>query len=132
MLSATQLAGIIIKFNSSGTLQYTRTLGPSSGSTYTRFLTGHSDGNGNLLLAGRTTTNAQGQTDMMVVKLPDDGSLTGTHGNFSYASQSKTTTTENFTSSDGGSTGYTATLTASTSTFTEEASSHTNTTTSVS
>jgi len=130
--SGSNLVGMLLKINSSGTLQFTRTLGPSSGSTYSRFLKGHFDGNGNLLLAGRTTTNAQGQTDMMIVKVPDDGSLTGTHGNFAYSSQSKTLTTENFTSSNGGMTGTTPSLTSSTSTFTEEASSHTNTTTSIS
>ena len=131
MLSASHLAGIILKFNSSGTLQFTRTFMNSDSDEFTRFRRGHSDGNGNLLITGQTNTGAVGQTDMLVLKVPDDGSLTGTYSTLEYASASKTTTTENFTSSNGGSTGYTAALSSATSTFTEEASSHTNTTTSM-
>ena len=132
MLDASNLNGIIVKFNSSGTLQYTRTFVNSDDDETTRFLKGHSDGNGNMLITGRTETGAVGQTDMLVLKLPDDGSLTGTYSTLEYASASKTTTTENFTSSNGGMTGTTPSLTSSTSTFTEEASSHTDTTTSIS
>lgn len=66
---------IILKFNSSGTLQWQRALGDSENS-YAFGIT--IDSLGDLVVAGYAYIGAGGQ-DMMLARLPADGSLTGTY-----------------------------------------------------
>lgn len=123
--------GLIVKFNSSGTLQYARTFGSEAHTGSTRFRGIQLDDNDNMFISGETEQDAVGQRDFIVVKLPIDGSLTGTYGNFEYASQSRTTTSQTLTSSDSSLTAYTSSLSAATETYTEAATSLTNTTTTI-
>ena len=128
--SSSNLDGIIVKLNSSGALQFARTFGTTT--TNDSFRTGKVDGNGNMFIVGATQEGAVGQRDMWTLKLPDDGSLTGTYSNLVYQSVSKTVTTESYTADTGTMTAATPSLSASTPTHTEEATTFTNTTTSVS
>ena len=75
---------LITKWNSSGTLQYQRTLG-SSGSDELHSIAVDSS---SLYLAGLTDSVGQGSYECLTVKLPIDGSSTGTYGSFTYSDSS--------------------------------------------
>lgn len=107
--NASYADGIIVKFNSSGTLQFTRTFG-NTGSKSEALYNPVLDDNDNLYIFGWTTDGSVGSTDLLTLKLPSDGSKVGTYGNFTYQSVTKTTTTENYTSNAGTLTGVTSTL----------------------
>tara|TARA_B100000212_G_scaffold300656_1_gene246096 strand:+ start:1315 stop:3522 length:2208 start_codon:yes stop_codon:yes gene_type:complete len=87
----------IFKHNSSGTLQFVRTLRNSNASysgVYT-YITAENieiDSDNNLYIAGMTNKSTQDTSspsdEVVVVKLPGDGSLTGTYGSFTYADAS--------------------------------------------
>lgn len=126
--NANYLDGMIVKYNSSGTLQYARTFG-NTGNVADRFNQMQLNGSGVMYISGGTGEGAVGQRDLWTLKLPDDGSLTGTYGNFTYQSVTVTSTTSSFTSSTSTHTATTPTLSASTPTYTEAATSFTNTTT---
>ena len=79
---------LIVKYNSSGILQWQRSLGTTAGESANRIYAG---GSGNIYLAGATGG------DGLIVKLPADGSLTGTYGDFVYASTSLTAATSTLT-----------------------------------
>ena len=83
---------LIVKYNSSGTLQWQRSLGTTASEIANSIF---ADGSDNIYLAGYTTIN--GNADGLIVKLPADGSLTGTYGDFVYASTSLTAATSTLT-----------------------------------
>jgi|TARA_Y100000015_G_scaffold13098_2_gene12576 uncharacterized delta-60 repeat protein len=107
--NASYTDGIIVKFNSSGTLQFTRTFG-NTGSKSETLYNPVLDDNDNLYIAGFTGESSVGNRDILTMKLPSDGSKVGTYGNFTYQSVTKTTTTENYTSNAGTLTGVTSVL----------------------
>lgn len=74
---------LIASYDASGTLQWQRTLGYSS-NEYADTI--KLDNNGNIVICGYTASDGAGGNDAIIVKLPSDGSLTGTYGNFVYAS----------------------------------------------
>tara|TARA_Y100000994_G_scaffold249493_1_gene261512 strand:+ start:3206 stop:4519 length:1314 start_codon:yes stop_codon:yes gene_type:complete len=119
---------MIAKFNSSGSLQWERSLGGSSDSRAERIKV---DGSDNLYVAGYTKATGQGNDDVFVIKLPNDGSLTGTYGSLTYAATNFTLTTSistteadlNLTGSNGTLTDYAQSLTVSTSSFTSATTS---------
>ena len=76
---------LITKWNSSGTLQYQRTLGTSGSDELHSIAV---DSSGSLYLAGLTDSAGQGGYECLTVKLPDDGSSTGTYGSFTYSDSS--------------------------------------------
>lgn len=73
---------LIAKYNSSGTLQWDKTLG---GSSADRAYAIDLDSNGNIFVAGYTSSDGAGGDDAMVVKLRGDGTGDGTYGSFTYA-----------------------------------------------
>lgn len=83
---------LIVKYNSSGTLQWQRSLGTTASESGNSIF---ADGSDNIYLSGDTTIS--GNTDGLIVKLPADGSLTGTYGDFVYASTSLTAATSTLT-----------------------------------
>jgi len=117
--SGTQL--IIAKYNSSGTIQWQRGFGASGDQE------GYSmqcDSNDNLIIAGKTGSSA------LILKLPNDGSLTGTYGSYTYQSTSFTDGTATLTEaavsnsvSDAGLTASTVSNTVSTATLTSSTTS---------
>ena len=129
--NASYTDGIIVKFNSSGTLQFTRTFG-NTGSKSEALYNPVLDDNDNLYIAGFTGESSVGNRDILTMKLPSDGSKVGTYGNFTYQSVTKTTTTENYTSDAGTLTGVTPTLGSGDGPNQASSISLTNTTTSMS
>ena len=87
----------IFKHNSSGTLQFVRTLINSNAAysgVYT-YITAENieiDSDDNLYITGLTNKSTQDTSspsdEVVVAKLPSDGSLTGTYGSFTYADAS--------------------------------------------
>jgi len=72
---------LIAKYNSAGALQWDRTLGG----------TGNDRGNAvaidsanNIIVTGRTDSDGAGGNDVLIAKLPPNGSGTGTYGSFTY------------------------------------------------
>jgi 6-phosphogluconolactonase (cycloisomerase 2 family) len=83
---------LIVKYNSSGVAQWQR----SFGTTSYEYAGGIAvDSSNNLYFGGRS--NVTGNYDSFIVKVPSDGSLTGTYGNFVYASTSLTAATSTLT-----------------------------------
>jgi len=109
--------GLILKYNSSGTIQWQRSFYSGGGESI-----GYSiqcDSKDNLIIAGYL--NAKGG----VLKLPNDGSLTGTYGSYTYATTtnvdgtaSMTEAALTFSVSDTGLSASTLSNTTSASTLT--------------
>tara|TARA_B100000212_G_C27346569_1_gene521587 strand:- start:96 stop:1505 length:1410 start_codon:yes stop_codon:yes gene_type:complete len=75
---------LIAKWNSSGTLQWQRTFGGSN----TEYMFGRGidvDNLGSIYISFRSNSTTGSANRSIVLKLPDDGSRTGTHGSFTYS-----------------------------------------------
>ena len=120
---------IIAKYNSSGTIQWQRTLGSSSANDRVNAIV--HDGSDNVYIAGYTQTAGAGNNDFLIAKLSNDGSGTGTFGSFTYAASSLTDASSSLTSQNGSLTNSTANMTDSTSSFTSGSFSMTSSTTSM-
>ena len=115
----------IAKWNSSGTIQFQRALGGTSSDTPH----GIKVVGDNMYITGRTQSAGEGNYDVLIAKLPKDGSKTGTYGSFTYQATSLTeaagsltggsSTNFSVSSPKGSPTERTSTLTDSTSSFTE-------------
>ena len=105
----TPLKSIIIKYNSSGTLQWQRDMTGPGNTIMPQIALDSSD---NMILAGWTNP---GTIDAGVAKLPSDGSLTGTYGNYTYQSASYTGSSLSLSTTTSSHTNGTASLTAYTS-----------------
>jgi len=110
---------LIAKYNSSGTLQWQRRLG-GSGNDNSRSLS--ISAIDELYVLGYTASTGEGGDDLLLAKLPSDGSLTGTYVldgvNMVYQSSSLTASTSTLTAATSTLTAATSTLTAATSTLT--------------
>ena len=73
---------LIAKYNSSGVLQWDRTLG-GNGDDYGRGVA--IDSLDNIIVTGYTQSDGAGVNDVLIAKLPSDGGLEGTYGPFTYA-----------------------------------------------
>lgn len=71
----------IVKYNSSGTLQWQRTLGSTADDTAKGVAV---DSAGSIYIVGTTNIDG-GSPNLFVSKLPDDGSGTGSYGDFNYS-----------------------------------------------
>jgi len=72
---------LIAKYNSAGSLQWDRTLGGTGSDV------GHAvaiDSADNIIVVGYTTSDGAGSLDVLIAKLPPNGSGTGTYGSFTY------------------------------------------------
>ena len=96
---------IMAKYNSSGDLQWQRHFGGTAGD----YVFGSTaSGDGDLYVFGSTGNSvSNGVEDAITLKVPGDGTLTGTHGSFTYGTSTWTAATSN--------------LTAATSTLTDQA-----------
>lgn len=103
----------IFKYNTSGVIQWQRSLARTSGTIALRAIT--LDASNNLLVTGGTNLNAG---DIFTIKVPTDGSKTGTYtvggGSFTYAASSITESASSHASSTNGF-GGSHTLSSSTS-----------------
>ena len=75
---------LIIKYNSSGTIQWQRVLGGTGSDDCLDLVIDSSF----IYLGGKTTTDSAGSVDLITAKIPISGSGTGTYGSFTYASAS--------------------------------------------
>ena len=119
---------LIAKYNSSGTIQWQRTLGGTGSEIGYGIVV---DGSGNLYVAGYTTSSGSGGDDLFIAKLSDDGSGTGTYGNFTYASSSLTDSSSSLTASASSLTNASASLSDSSSSLTDTTSNLTSSVTSM-
>ena len=113
---------LLAKYNSSGTIQWQRTFGGSSNEEpHANSLAIDADDNICFVSETRSVSDIQ----LLLVKVPNDGSLTGTYGSFTYASSSLTSGTStlgdntgSLTDSSVSLTDASASMTASTPTLT--------------
>ena len=115
---------LLAKYNSSGTIQWQRTLG---GSAADEGISIKLDSLGAIYALGFTASTGEGSDDLLLAKLPSDGSLTGTYTldgvDIVYAPSSLTAATSTLTSSTSTLTAATSTLTTATSTLTDASAS---------
>jgi hypothetical protein len=90
---------MLAKYNSAGSLLWQRSFNtnPSSLTPKTEFYAIALDSNQDMIITGSARpddfNSYQFQQDMIVVKLPNDGSLTGTYGIYTYEASSHTSYT---------------------------------------
>lgn len=112
---------VVAKYNSSGALQWQRLLGGTS-SDEGRGLA--LDAEDNIILVGNSGSGSDYSSEVMVVRLPGDGSLTGTYGPFTYQAATLTDAAGTLTSAASTLTeGSTTDLTLSTASLTDAATS---------
>ena len=110
---------LIAKYDTSGTLLWQRVLGGAS-SDYGSGIA--ADSSGNVYVGGYTSSQGAGNLDVLIARLPRDGSGTGTYGNFTYATSTLTSATSTLTNATSTLTSATSTLTSATSTLTSATS----------
>ena len=99
---------LITKYNTSGVIQWQRTFGGASGDVGTGITV---DSSGNVYVTGYTGSQGDGTYDILIAKLPSNGSLAGTYGNFIYQASTLTDTTSALTTVPSALTAATSTLT---------------------
>jgi uncharacterized delta-60 repeat protein len=134
--TASQGAGgadvLIAKYNTSGTIQWQRTLGGANTDAGYGIAV---DSSGSIFITGSTTSAGAGSSDLLITKLPGDGSKTGTYtvggSSITYAASTLTAATSTLTSATSTLTSSTSTLTDATSTLTSSTSTLTSSVTTI-
>ena len=107
---------MIAKYNSSGDIQWQRTLGSStSGQDYGYGIA--ADNSGNIYVTAQQSAIGAGGLDIFIAKLPDDGSSTGTFGVYTYAASSLSSAAISLTSSSSSLTDASSSLTDASSSY---------------
>jgi uncharacterized delta-60 repeat protein len=106
----------IVKYDTSGTIQWQRSLSSSGDEAGYAIAV---DSVGVMYVTGYTTvSDPSSEYDVLIVKLPADGSLTGTYGSFTYAVTTLTSATSSLSDATATLTEAAATLTEGTPTLT--------------
>lgn len=109
----------LVKYDSSGSLQYQRVLGSSNSDTSGGLAIDSQD---NLYAVGQANLGSPNTNDAFLAVLPNDGSLTGTYAlngvNFVYAASTLTSGTATLASNSSSMTVVDPSMTAGTPTFT--------------
>ena len=111
---------LLAKYNSSGVIQWQRTLSSSDSTSIDAAFTVNLDGLGSMYISGYHSISYT--YDAFVARLPDDGSLTGTYGIWNYASSSLTDAAMNLTDATSSLTDSTSSLTDASSSLTDATS----------
>ena len=72
---------LIAKYNASGALQWDRTLGGTGDDIGNAVTVDSAD---NIIVYGQTSSDGAGDDDVLIAKLPSDGTGTGSYGVFTY------------------------------------------------
>lgn len=88
----------VMKFNSSGTLQWQRQLQSTSAKDM-RMMSCRCDNTSNIIVTGGINSNSGFDQDILIAKLHPDGDGTGTYSNFTYSATSNSVATSGLTSS---------------------------------
>lgn len=112
----------LAKFNSSGTLQWQRRFGSATSQLSDQSGCLAVDNASNMYI-GATHTTSGGTTQSLIIKLPTDGSLTGTYGDFTYGTASQTVSNGTLSGPGGALSSSTLNLTSSSRSLTESAAS---------
>ena len=130
LVGETQSAGqgiediLMAKYNSSGVLQWQRLCG-GTGGDIPRSVT--HDGSNSVIVTGYTNTAGEGALDMLIFKTPDDGSMTGTIGSYTYQTASLTEAAGTASSATGSLTEGSSSLTDSAGGMSEQTGNLTST-----
>lgn len=120
---------LLAKYNSSGAIQWQRVLGGTAADAGRNIAV---DSAGSYIyIVGQTSSAGQGSSDVLIAKLPADGSLTGTYGSFTYQASTLTDAAGALTSATPTLTAGTRTLTDAARTLTDAACTLTSTTTAI-
>lgn len=115
---------LLAKYDSTGTIQWQRTFGGNGDDiAYGLAL----DSVGGMYVVARSTSFGSGSNDLLLVKLPSDGSSTGSYGHFTYRVSTLTGAARTLTSATRTLTNATRTLTDSVATLTDQTSTLTST-----
>jgi uncharacterized delta-60 repeat protein len=107
---------LIAKYNSSGTLQWDKTLGGTENDF------GQSvaiDSGDNIVVCGYTLSDGAGGNDILIARLPPDGSGDGTYGSLTYQDASLTSVNPSLTASNASLTDSGASLTSASASLTD-------------
>ena len=114
---------LLAKYNSTGVIQYQRVIGGTGAEFGNSIVIDSSD---TMYLVGVTQSTGEGNSSLLIAKLPSDGSLTGTYEldgvNIVYAASTLTGATATLTAATSSLTAATSSLTSSTSTLTSATS----------
>ena len=111
---------LIVKYNSSDQIEWQRTLGGSSSDQGQNIVV---DNSGHIYVIGYSDSSGAGNQDFLIAKLPDDGSLHGIYGSYTYAVSSLTPGTSSYSSNVHSFTSQESNLTDSESNLDEDESS---------
>jgi uncharacterized delta-60 repeat protein len=106
---------VIAKLDTSGNVQWQRTLG----TTYNEFGYGIAVGSSGVIYVAGTTRPSSNITNVLIAKLPGDGSLTSTYGSFTYTPSSFSNVPSAMTDSNGPMYDLGSSLTISSSSLTD-------------
>jgi hypothetical protein len=109
---------VVVSYTSSGAINWQRNFG---GGVTDVFRSIELDLNGDLCICGATSSDGQGSNDILILKLPSDGSLTGSYGNFTYALSEYSNNAEVGNSFNSGMNTYSQSVTVTNSSFAEAA-----------
>ena len=107
---------LIAKYNTSGTIQWQRVLGGVDHDVANSIAI---DSSNNIYTVGYTSSTGAGGYDLLIAKLPNDGTLTGTYGVWTYQSSALTDATSSLTDSAAGLTSASSSLTDASSSLTD-------------
>lgn len=109
---------VVAKYDSSGTLQWKRSIGTGVGNFYAYGVVTNSYDS--IILGLRATDPVTSSTNHMIAKLPSDGSGTGTYNSITYQASSLTDSAASFTEGTLSYTDNVASLVSATSTLIDE------------
>ena len=111
---------LIARYTSTGTLEWQRVLG---GTAFDGGVGLAIDSSGAMVISGTSASSGQGGNDLLIARLPGDGSKTGVYGAYTYAASTLTGSTSSLPAQSPSLVANNATLTSGAGSLTEAAGS---------